>query len=152
MNLIPRLALIASLLSAAPWASAQTTVSEPWIRGTVAQQKATGLFLKLSSAAGGKLVSASTPAAGVVEIHEMAMDGDVMRMRAVPGVELPPGKTVEFKPGGYHVMLMDLKQQLKPGDSVSVSLVVQGRDGTRQTLEFKAPVRDLASAPEGMRK
>jgi copper(I)-binding protein len=122
------------------------------VRGVVPQQKATGAFMQITSRQGGRLVSASSPVAGVVEIHEMSMDGDVMRMRAVPGVDLPAGKAVELKPGGYHVMLMELKQQLKPGDSVPVTLVVQGRDGKRETLEFKAPVRDLASSPEGMKK
>jgi copper(I)-binding protein len=100
-----------ALLAAAP-AFAQTAVSEPWVRGTVAQQKATGMFALLTSAKGGKLVAASSPAAGVVEIHEMAMEGNVMKMRALPaGLDLPAGKAVALKPGGYHVMLMDLKQQ-----------------------------------------
>ena len=97
-------------------AQAQTTVKDPWVRGTVAGQKATGLFAQITSTSGGKLVSATSPVAGVVEIHEMVMDGNVMKMRAMPGLELPAGKTVELKPGGYHVMLMDLKQELKAGD------------------------------------
>ena len=128
-------------------ALAQTTVKEPWIRGTVAQQKATGLFAQITSSSGGKLVSASSPVAGVVEIHEMAMDGNVMKMRALPaGLDLPAGKAVELKPGGHHVMLMDLKQQLKEGETVSVTLVVEGKDGKKETLELKAPVKALNSA------
>jgi VCBS repeat-containing protein len=82
----------------------------------------------------------------VVEIHEMAMDGNVMRMRAVPALELPAGKAVELKPGGYHVMLMDLKQQLKAGETVNVSLVVERAGGQRETVEVKAPVRGVAAA------
>ena len=128
-------------------ALAQTTVKEPWVRGTVAQQKATGLFAQITSSSGGKLVSASSPVAGVVEIHEMAMDGNVMKMRALPaGLDLPAGKAVELKPGGHHVMLMDLKQQLKEGETVSVTLVVEGKDGKKETLELKAPVKALNSA------
>lgn len=135
---------LAVLLAAA--AQAQTTVTEPWIRGTVAQQKATGMFAQITSTKGGKLVSASSPAAGLVEIHEMSMEGSTMRMRALPaGLELPAGKTVSLKPGGYHVMLMDLKQQLKPGDTVSVTLVIEAADKTRETLDIQAPVRALAS-------
>ena len=79
--------------------------------------------------------------AGVVEIHEMAMEGNVMKMRAVPGIELPAGKTVDLKPGGYHVMLMDLKQQLKDGETVPITLVIEGKDKKRETVEVKAPVR-----------
>lgn len=125
-------------------AHAQTTVKDPWVRGTVAQQQATGLFAQITSAAGGKLVSASSPVAGVVEIHEMTMDGSTMKMRAIAALDLPAGRTVELKPGGYHVMLMDLKQQVKPGDTVTVTLVIEGAGGKRETLEVKAPVRPLA--------
>ena len=125
---------------------AQTTVTDPWVRGTVAPQKATGLYAQITSAQGGRLVSVSSPVAGVVEIHEMKMDGDVMRMRAVPDLALPSGKVVALKPGGYHVMLMDLKQPLKAGDSVPVTLVVEGADKKRETIEVKAAVR-AAAAP-----
>ena len=80
--------LLALLVVAAFGAQAQTTVKDPWVRGTVAGQKATGMFAQVTSTSGGKLVAASSPAAGVVEIHEMAMDGNVMKMRAVPGIDL----------------------------------------------------------------
>lgn len=125
-------------------AQAQTTVKDAWVRGTVPQQKATGMFAQITSATGGKLVSASSPVAGLVEIHEMKMEGNVMRMSAVPGLELPAGRAVELKPGGYHVMLMDLKKDLKAGDTVPVMLVVEGADKKRETIEVKAPVKALA--------
>jgi copper(I)-binding protein len=140
-----------ALLLATALAQAQTTVAEPWVRGTVAQQKASGMFARITSAQGGRLVSASSPVAGVVEIHEMAMSGDVMKMRALPnGLDLPAGKAVELKPGGYHVMLMDLKQQLKAGDTVPVTLVIEGADKKRETVEIKAPVRAMnpTAAPQ----
>ena len=140
------LVLIAALGAFA--AQAQTTVKEAWIRGTVAQQKATGMFAQITSASGGKLVSASSPVAGVVEIHEMVMDKDLMKMRAINGLELPAGKAVELKPGGYHVMLMQLKQQLKEGDSVPVTLVIQGKDGKQESVEVKAPMKALNAAPD----
>ena len=127
-------------------AQAQTTVKDPWVRGTVPQQKATGLFAQITSTAGGKLVSAASPVAGVVEIHEMSMDGTTMRMRAIPSIDLPAGKAVDLKPGGYHVMLMDLKQQVKPGDTVPVTLVIEGAGGKRETVEVKAAVRPIAGA------
>jgi periplasmic copper chaperone A len=140
-----------ALLLATTLAQAQTTIAEPWVRGTVAQQKASGLFARITSAQGGRLVSASSPVAGVVEIHEMAMSGDVMKMRALPnGLDLPAGKAVELKPGGYHVMLMDLKQQLKAGDTVPVTLVFEGADKKRETVEIKAPVKAMnpTAAPQ----
>lgn len=128
-------------------ALAQTTVKEPWVRGTVAQQKATGMFARITSAGGGRLVSGSSPVAGVVEIHEMAMDNNVMKMRQIPGLALPAGKAVELKPGGYHVMLLDLKAQVKEGDVVPVTLVFEGKDGKRETVEVKAPAKPLATMP-----
>jgi copper(I)-binding protein len=117
----------------------------------VAQQKASGAFMHITSASGGKLVAASSPVAGVVEVHEMAMDGNVMKMRAVPALDLPAGKAVELKPGGYHVMLMDLKQQLKPGETVALTLTVEGKDGKRETVEIKAPVKPLATPGHDMK-
>ena len=144
--------LLALLASAAFAAQAQTTVTDAWVRGTVAGQKATGLFGQITSAAGGKLVAASSPVAGVTEMHEMAMDGNVMKMRAVPALELPAGKAVELKPGGYHLMLMDLKQELKPGDTVPVTLVVEGVGGKRENVEVKVTVKALSATAEPQHK
>ena len=143
-----RLALCLVLSSACLPAWAQVTVQEPWVRGTVAQQRGTGMFARITSAQPARLVSASSPAAGVVEIHEMTMQGDVMRMRAIPGLDLPAGKTVEFKPGGLHLMLIDLKQPLEPGKSVPVTLVIES-GGKRESLELKVPVRALAGQAAG---
>lgn len=141
------LAIACGLAFATSAVLAQTAVKDPWVRGTVAQQKATGMFAQITSTAGGKLVSASSPVAGVVEIHEMAMEGNVMKMRAVPGLDLPAGKAVDLKPGGYHVMLMDLKRQLKEGETVPVTLTVEGKDGKKETIEVKAPVKPLVHSP-----
>jgi copper(I)-binding protein len=128
---------------------AQVQVQDPWIRGTVPQQKATGLFAQITSARGGKLVSGSSPVAGVVEIHEMSMDGNTMRMRALTnGLDLPAGQAVMLKPGGYHVMLMDLKRPLKTGETVPVSLVIESA-GQRETVEVQATVRALAAGSQG---
>jgi copper(I)-binding protein len=143
MNPLHRLVLSFVLSAACLPAVAQVTVQEPWVRGTVAQQKGTGMFARITSAQPARLVSASSPAAGVVEIHEMTMDGNVMRMRAIPGLELPAGKTVELKPGGLHLMLIDLKQPLEPGKTVPVTLVVES-GGKRENIEVKVPVRTLS--------
>ncbi|MEA3394426.1 MAG: copper chaperone PCu(A)C [Pseudomonadota bacterium] len=138
---------LASLVMAAT-AQAQVSVKDAWVRATVAQQQATGAFMQLVSAKDAKLVEAKSPVAGVVEIHEMAMVDQVMKMRAVPSLDLPAGKAVELKPGGYHVMLLDLKGQVKDGDVVPLTLVVEGRDGKRQTLELKVPARPLNTAAQ----
>ena len=142
-------ALICALLMALHTAAAlaQTTVTDPWVRGTVALQTSTGMYLQLTSAKGGRLVSARSAAARSVEIHQMTMQGDVMRMRALPGgLDLPAGKAVTFEPGGYHFMLVDLKRPLKAGDTVPVTLVIEGSDGKPETLELQAVVRALGAA------
>lgn len=128
--------------------AADVKVDGPWVRGTVAGQKATGAFMAITASDGAALVSASSPVAGVVELHTMSMDDGVMRMRPVPKIDLPAGKAVELKPGGYHVMLMDLKQPLKTGDIVPITLKVEGKDKSLSTLDVKAEVRPLnAAAP-----
>jgi len=142
--------LAAALLVALP-AAAQVTVTDPWIRGTVQGQMATGAFMKLQSAKDARLVEAASPVAGVVEIHEMALQNNVMRMRAVKALDLPAGRAVELKPGGYHVMLMDLKQQMKEGETVPVTLVVES-GGKRETIEVKVPVRAPTARADMMKK
>jgi copper(I)-binding protein len=136
-----RIVISGVLMFLAVAAQAQVTVKDAWVRATVAQQKATGAFMQLQSAQDAKLISAQSPVAGLVEVHEMSMDGGVMKMRAIPSLALPAGKAVDLKPGGYHVMLMDLKAQVKDGDTVPVTLVVEGKDGKRQSLEIKVPAR-----------
>ena len=144
------LAVSAALLSG--HALAQVTVKDAWVRATVAQQKATGAFMQLQSVQDVRLVGARSPVAGVVEVHEMAMVGDVMKMRAIASLPLPAGKTVELRPGGHHVMLMDLKAQVKAGDSVPLTLVFEGADGQRQTLDILVAARGMkapAAQPHG---
>jgi copper(I)-binding protein len=124
-------------------AQAATTVADAWVRGTVPQQQASGAFMRITSAEGGKLVAVTSPVAATVEVHEMKMDGGVMKMGAVPSLDLPAGQAVELKPGGYHVMLMGLKQQLKAGDQVPLTLTVEGKGGQKETLQVTAPVKAL---------
>lgn len=146
MNTLRTLAIAACTALASTACLAQTTVKDPWVRSTVAQQKSSAAFMQITSAAGGRLVSAASPVAGVVEIHEMAMEGTTMKMRAVAGIDLPAGKPVALTPGGWHVMLMDLKQPLKAGETVDLSLVVEDKGGQRETIAVKAPVRPMQGA------
>ena len=147
MKMMPALIALATAATLSSAAMAQVTAKDPWVRATVTQQKATGMFVQLTSTSDARLIGAGSPAAGVVEIHEMVMDGSVMKMRAVNGLDLPAGKMVELKPGGYHIMLMDLKQPVKEGDIVEVTLMVEGKDKKREILNLKAPAKPLASKP-----
>lgn len=151
LDTVMKKVLIASLLAltASAWAqapAANVEVKDAWVRATVAQQKATGAFMQLTARTDTRLVEVKSPVAGVVELHEMVMEKDVMKMRAIPGLPLSAGKTVELKPGSYHVMLMDLKGPVKAGDTVPVTLVFEAQGGQRETLEVKATARPLGNA------
>jgi copper(I)-binding protein len=132
-------------ITTAAWAQTEVKVEDAWVRGTVAQQKATGAFMRLTPSANARLVAAESPVAGVVEIHEMAMEKDVMRMRQIPGLDLAAGRTTELKPGGYHVMLMDLKQPLQAGQNVPITLVFEDAARQRFTQQIAAPVQALGA-------
>ena len=125
-------------------AFAQVTVADPWGRSTVKEQKATGVFMTLTSKEDAKLVGAASPAAKVVEVHEMTMDNNVMKMREVKAVALPAGKPMEFKPGGYHVMLIDIVKPLEKGQKVPVTLTIEGKDGKLTKVETSAEIRAAA--------
>lgn len=131
-------------------AHAQVEVKGAWVRGMVETQTTTGAFMSLTSKAPARLVAAQSPVARMVEIHQTTMEGGVMRMRPVEAIELPAGKAVELKPGGYHVMLMQVPRALKEGETVPLTLVVEGKDGKRQTIEVKAPVKALATSKHDM--
>jgi len=128
---------------------AQVSVSDAWVRGTVASQRATGAFMNLQSASDAALVGAASPVAKVVEVHEMAHEGGVMKMRAIDRLPLPAGRKVELKPGGYHVMLMALTAPIKEGDVVPITLTVEAKDGKRSTVEVKATARALTAPATG---
>ena len=117
------------------------TITNAWARATVQGQKATGAFMTLTAKNNAKLVGVSSPVAGVAEIHEMKVEKDVMKMAALPnGLDLPAGKAVELKPGGYHVMLMDLKAPLTKDSTVPVTLTFQDAKGVKSNLELKVQV------------
>lgn len=131
----------ASALLACGAAQAQVTVDKPWVRTTVPQQTTTGAFMTITSARGGRLVEVSSPVAASVEVHEMKMVGDMMKMRPVDALPLPAGKPVELKAGAYHMMLMGLKAPVKFGDVVPIRLVVEDARGKRETVDVKATAK-----------
>jgi len=134
---------IAAVLFAGAAHAQEVSVSAPWTRATVPQQRATGMFMQLKAAQDMTLVGARSDAAEHTEIHEMVMEGDVMKMREIKQVALPAGQAVEFKPGGLHVMFLDLKQQVRAGDSLPVTLTFKDAQGKEQTTRVDVPVRAL---------
>ncbi len=136
---------LAAGVAFAPAAAAQVLVSDAWVRGTVAGQTTTGAFMQLKSPADTTLVGVASPVAAIVEVHEMKMDGGMMKMSAVGRLPLPAGKTVDLKPGGYHVMLMGLTAPLRAGDTVPLTLTFEDKAGKKTAVEVKAPVKALTA-------
>ena len=147
--------VIGLLLCASGQAQSPVEVSNAWARATVPAQTVGGVYMDIRSATSARLVGAATSAAARAEIHNMTMENGVMKMSPVNGIELPAGQSVKLAPGGYHVMLLDLKQPLKAGDSVPVTLTIERADKSRTSLDVKAEVRAInAGAPStsGMHK
>ena len=144
-SLMTAAALAVATLGA--WAHEAIDVENAWVRATVPGQMATGAFMTLTAKDGAKLVGAASPAAGVAQVHEMKMDGGVMKMAEVKGgLDLPAGKAVELKPGGYHVMLMDLKSTLAKDSTVPLTLIFKDAKGAESKMELNLPVK---AAPAG---
>lgn len=119
-------------------------VEDAWVRATVPSQHATGVFMRLTSSAPARLVGVESDAAKHVEVHEMAMQDNVMKMRQIPALDLPAGQPVELKPGGYHVMLIDLAKQVSVGDPVALTLLVEDANGQQRRVPVTATARPLA--------
>lgn len=128
---------------------AQIVVADPWVRATVPQQSGTGAFMKLTAQKDTTLVAAGSPVAQHVEVHEMAMENNVMKMRQISGLPLPAGQTVELKPGSYHIMFINLHQQVKEGEHVPVTLTFENAEGQRSSLDVLAPVKALTTPAGG---
>jgi copper(I)-binding protein len=126
---------------------AQISVSEAWVRATVPQQKVTGAFMQLTSTNDARLVDVSSTIAGSAELHQMSMTDNVMKMRQIDTLDLPAGKAVALTPGGYHVMLFDLKAPVKAGDKIPLTLIVEGKDKQRKSVDIIAVARGINGAP-----
>lgn len=140
-----------SLHAAAQNNIADVAVKDSWVRTTVPGQKGTGAFMSLTAKSDLRLVGASSAVAGIAEVHEMSMNGDVMQMRAVAGVDLPAGKTVALRAGGFHVMLLDLKTALPKNATVPLTLLFKDAKGVESKVEVTVPVATTApnAAPSG---
>lgn len=130
---------IAALAAQSAWA-ANVSVTDAWARATMPGQQVSGAYLQIKSDVDARLLSVSSPAVPRVEMHEMKMDGDVMRMREVKAIDLPKGQTVTLEPGGFHLMLMNLKKPIAAGDVIPFTLMVES-GGKKQSIEVKAVAR-----------
>ncbi|OWW21510.1 copper chaperone PCu(A)C [Noviherbaspirillum denitrificans] len=123
-------------------------IANPYARATAPNQPAGGAYVTIENKgkAGDKLIGASSPVAKSVEVHTMAMEGNVMKMREVGQLEIPASARVEMKPGdGYHLMLMGLRQPLKAGDSFPLTLVFEKAG----KAEVKVKVQEKKDAGHG---
>jgi len=138
------IAAAASLVAQAAWA-ANISVTDAWARATMPGQPVSGAYMQIQADADARLVGVSSSVVPRVEVHEMNMDGGVMRMREVKAIDLPKGKTVSLEPGGFHIMLMNLKKPIAASDVIPLTLVVES-GGKRQTVEVKAEARAMGGA------
>lgn len=147
-NSISIFALGLGLVASLP-AWSQVDVSNAWIRGTAPGQTGTGAFMTLHAHRNAKLLSAKTAIAQSVEVHEMKMEGNTMRMKELQSLDLPAMQNVELKPGSYHIMLVGLKRDLTVGEQIPLKLLfISGHKTFKKVV--KAEVRPLtAKAPEG---
>ena len=137
------------LMPPVSWAQSGIAVTNAWARATVPAQRVGGVYMEIRSAAPARLLSVSSLVAARAEIHGMKMEGGVMKMFPVDGIDLPAGKTVKLEPGGYHVMLMDLKHGLTTGESVPLTLTFESSRKTRHSIGIKAEVRSITGAHAG---
>jgi copper(I)-binding protein len=129
------------------WAG-QVTVTNAWVRATAPGQEVAGAFMDIQSDANARLVSAGSTVIPRVEVHEMKMDGDVMRMREVKSIKLPKGETVSLKPGGYHIMLMNLKKPIAAGDKIPLTLVIETQ-GKREKVQVELVAKNPMEGSDG---
>ncbi len=139
-----RAVFAAALLTAVLPAAAQVEIQDAWVTRTLPGQTSSAAYMRLRSAEGAAIVGVQCPLARSADLHEMRMDGDIMRMRGMKRLELPAGEAVELAPGGYHIMLNSLKHPLAKGARVPLRLTIEGRDKSRRTVNVDAEVRDPA--------
>lgn len=144
MNKSWRIGAVLALFVACNAAAQNMQVKDAWVRGTVPAQKVTGAFMEISGTQAARLVSADSPLAAAVELHTMSMKDGVMKMTQLEGIDVPAGRSVRLAPGGFHMMLMGLKQQMKPGEQVPLKLTFELADKKRESLELMVEVRDIA--------
>ncbi|MGY1488181.1 copper chaperone PCu(A)C [Methylobacillus pratensis] len=116
-------------------AQAGVTVVEPWVRTTAPGQKVAAGYVRIVSDKDVALVSANSSFADKVEVHEMQMDDGIMRMRPLRQLELKANTPVELKPGGLHLMLVGIKNAVKAGDTIPLTLVFEDKKAARESVD-----------------
>jgi copper(I)-binding protein len=151
MRRIALLSIIPFICLASLSARAQIVVNQGWVRGVVPGQKSAAAFMFVTSGSDAWMIGASSPVARSAEIHNMKFEGGIMKMRAVDKLPLRAGKTIEFTPGGLHIMLVDVTRPLKEGDMVPVTLQFEDRTGRKWPFDVKLPVKapTASSNPAG---
>ena len=117
------------------------SVSEPWARATAPGQDSGSIQFSITSKKEAKLISIASPVAGAAEIHGMTHEDGKMKMRTVESIFLPAGKKIDLEKSGLHAMLLGLKQPLKAGDSVPLTLTVEFADNHKATFDAKAEIK-----------
>jgi len=140
--------LVAAAAASHAQAPAPVTVENAWARSTVAGQDSTGVYMVLTAREPLTLIGARTASAGTVELHEMKMEGEVMKMREAGALPLGPGKPLQFGAGGYHFMLTHLKAPFKPGSTIAMTLRFRDAQGAERQLPVNVPVAVAAPAPK----
>ena len=141
------LSLAAGAVGAHDYKAGAIVIGHPYARATAAGQSIGGGFLKLANGgADDKLLSATAGVSASAELHEMKMEGDVMRMRQVDGIALPAGKSVELRPGGFHIMFVGLKAPLKAGDRFSMKLKFEKAGEVEVMVNVEAPGPSAAAS------
>lgn len=152
---LPRLlraGLGVALALAASAAAARVVVEDAWVRPTFGPVTTSAAYFRITSDADARLVGASSPVAAHLDLHQMTMDGNIMRMRAVDAVPLPAGRAVAFAPNGLHVMITGVKRPLKAGERVPLTLDVRDQAGhvehvpVTATVSLAAPSSSAAPA------
>jgi copper(I)-binding protein len=144
-------AVLATPAAAAEIAKGDIVITDPWARATPKGAAVGGGFMQIDNkgTTPDRLVGGTMPLAGRFEVHEMKMDGDVMKMRPLAdGLTIPPGGSVTLKPGSYHVMFMDLKEPLTEGATLTGTLTFEKAG----TVEVQYEVRPLAATAPGAPK
>ena len=142
-NAMRALCLMGLLMPDTAPAQQKIEVTNAWARASVPGQRIGVVYMDIRSTAPARLLSVSSSAASKAQLHTMKIENGVMTMFPVDGIELPAGQIVKLVPSGNHVMLIDLKRELKQGENVPVILTVEGSAKSRQTIEVKAEIRDV---------
>jgi copper(I)-binding protein len=144
-------AALAWLVMSVAVAAEPVSTANAWVRATVPGQSVAGAYLDITAGASAALVAVESSVAGKSELHTMSMDGGVMRMRPLAQIELPANRTVSLKPGGFHIMLIDIKHELRAGERVPLKLTVRDSHGASSTLNVDAEVRAVGAAAHQMK-